>query len=450
MFDQLTWSLGMFTQSACVLFVVGYCLRNTVLAETWNVAKRNAPSENWIFQIALPAVGLTLVYVLELGFLYWTDNNQDSTALDWAVVVLLLGGLVVRPLAAIIATVFTSVARASLVFSYSADTATKATFESHGRWLLDIRFWLDELWVWGNPGVILLLTCAFLGIGFQAKYRIFQKCEYPLWIGIPIALIAQAAFLLAADLQWGRDSAITYLRNEALSAAVSIAIVTTALILLLRVLVSAKDRSRRQDAELASTRHQLNFLNAQINPHFLNNSLNAVAAVSRTHPERTRELIDKLALHYRAQCDTTSSLVRFEDEMRVVRCYIDIEQVRMGDRLKVQEQIDAACYDVPLPRLVIQPLVENAIQHGIQGQRENGVLKINASLHENCLIVTVEDNGPGRMKNLTQSEFGIGLTNVSSRLNHFYDRSASLVIKSKWGDGTKVTLNIPAMIEEPA
>lgn len=449
-FNQLAWSLGMFSQTACVLFAVGYCCRNTTLAKAWSLTSGAAQPSGLAYKIVWPATVLAGVYVLELGFLHWAFGAHDSTALDWAVVVLLLGALVVNPLAAAAATVPAILARGSFVFAYSADLSTKTNFESHGRWLLDTRFWIDELWIWFDPGVILLLSVVVIGMSVQAVWRKLLRCEYPIWIGVPIAITAQGAYLLAADSQWDNSSAMQYLQDEAAPATISLALVTTALVVLLRTLNAERDRRRMQQAELESARNKLKFLNAQINPHFFNNSLNTIAAVSATQPERTQELINKLALHFRAQCDETRALVSFEDEWKLVQCYIDIEQVRMGERLNVQLQLDPACMNVSVPRLVVQPLVENAIQHGIQSLSEAGLLRITALVSNSRLCVTIEDNGIGRMQAVDVSEFGTGLRNVQSRLNHLYGLEASLTIESEWGTGTCATLDIPSKALESA
>ncbi len=385
-----------------------------------------------------------MIYMLELAFLFWAYGGQDSTAMDWAVVVLLLGGLVVSPMATALATLPALLVRASFVFAYSADPTTKSSFDSYGRWLLNSRFWTEEQWVWIDPGVLLLMFSVLTAIIVQVFWKKCLKRGFPIWIGIPIALITQSTYVLAIDSQWGSSSAQQYLQDEAGPASISLALVITALMVLLTSLQAARDKRRMQMAELESARNELKFLNAQIKPHFLNNSLNTIAAVATNQPERTSELINKLALHYRAQCDVASSLVRFEDEWKLVQCYIDIEKIRMGERLKVYQDIHPACMNVTLPRLIIQPLVENAIQHGILDLKENGVVKIMVQLSKGRFIVTVEDNGVGQMKIPSIDEFGTGLSNVQSRLKHFYDVDASLNIESEWGAGTTVTLNIPS------
>lgn len=120
--------------TVCLCIVCsGLLLQITALANTWRIAFDTVHSEGWSYKIAWPATGLVLIYMLEVGFLHWAYAAQDSTALDWAVVVLLMGGLVIHPLAATSAIILAILVRASLVFSYSADPSTKEFFESHGR-----------------------------------------------------------------------------------------------------------------------------------------------------------------------------------------------------------------------------------------------------------------------------------------------------------------------------
>lgn len=200
-------------------------------------------------------------------------------------------------------------------------------------------------------------------------------------------------------------------------------------------------------------------LQAQINPHFLFNSLNTIGSFCRTNAEKARELLLDLSLYMRKNLDSSRGFIPLSDELDQVRSYLAIEQARFGDRIGVRWNIDESCAGWPIPPLIIQPLVENSVKHGILGRGDGGTVTINASRDEDRLRISVIDDGSGMDDALVRSllekialteragldscRAGIGIRNCASRLEQIYGPECLLDICSRPGQGTRVSFSIP-------
>ncbi|PIE71925.1 MAG: transcriptional regulator [Deltaproteobacteria bacterium] len=195
-------------------------------------------------------------------------------------------------------------------------------------------------------------------------------------------------------------------------------------------------------------------LQAQINPHFLFNALNTIAAFCRTRPDDARKLILDLARYTRKNLDPAGTHITLAEEMAQVRAYLAIEKARFGNRIQVTRTIDEQALSWPIPALLIQPLVENAVQHGISEMESGGRIDISAEITNGSLSICVSDNGvgipgerlstlmdPGDMAHRTDR---IGLANCHQRLIQLYGPSYGLNLFSTPGCGTTVTCIIPA------
>lgn len=188
------------------------------------------------------------------------------------------------------------------------------------------------------------------------------------------------------------------------------------------------------------------WLQAQIQPHFIFNSLNAVIALSEIDLDKMRDLLVEFShfLRNKFKFQNMNSLIPIEEELSLVRSYLYIEQVRFENRLQVIWEIDE-CEDVKIPFLTIQPLVENAIRHGIMKRIQGGKIFIRVSVHDSHAKITVEDDGDGMDKDTLQkilerktgSESGVGLINTNLRLKRQF--GTGLTIESTPGLGTKVS-----------
>ncbi|OLN27748.1 sensor histidine kinase [Desulfosporosinus metallidurans] len=200
-------------------------------------------------------------------------------------------------------------------------------------------------------------------------------------------------------------------------------------------------------------RAELKALQAQVNPHFLFNAINTVVSFCRTDPEKARHLLLQLGDFFRKNLKSAEKFVTLREECEHIRAYLAIEQARFSERLCVREEITDEALNWRLPGLTLQPLVENAIKHGIYPMSTPGEIVISAFVEEDILVVRIGDNGVGiPAETLTRiltgvevstSGLGIGLQNVAQRLLILYGKKAEFVIESREGKGTEVTLRIP-------
>jgi two-component system LytT family sensor kinase len=195
--------------------------------------------------------------------------------------------------------------------------------------------------------------------------------------------------------------------------------------------------------ELSEAR--LEALRMQLNPHFLFNTLHAVSALIHENPEAADRVVARLSELLRLTLDKSKPQeVPLREEMAFLERYLEIEQMRFTERLKVDIQIDPEAEGSLVPYLILQPLVENAIRHGIELREEQGRLTISARRNNGHLELRVRDNGPGLPKNGIQFlREGIGLSNTRSRLRHLYGERFQLELAGAQGGGLEARLDIP-------
>jgi hypothetical protein len=204
----------------------------------------------------------------------------------------------------------------------------------------------------------------------------------------------------------------------------------------------ARDRQLKA-LELESLVHQaqLQVLRSQLNPHFLFNALHSMAELVHENPKLAEKLIVRLGeLLRQVLQSSTLQEVPLADELDFIRGYVDIEQMRLGDRLRVEWDVPPELLSARVPSLILQPLVENAIQHGIASTSKPGVLTIRARREDQSLVLEIRDTGPGMAK-AREPLHGIGLSNTSARLQRLYgDRQRLELIGD---DGLLVIVRIP-------
>ena len=205
----------------------------------------------------------------------------------------------------------------------------------------------------------------------------------------------------------------------------------------------ARDRQLKA-MQLESSLHsaQLQALRNQLNPHFLFNVLHSIAELVHGNPKLAEQLIVRLGELLR-QVLQSSSLqeVPLEEELSLVRGYVEIEQMRLGERLRVQWEIEPGTLPLRVPSLILQPLVENAIQHGIAASAGNGVLTVRAQREGDFLRLQVHDTGPGLDDASMARSAGIGLTNTRTRLERLYGPRQSLDLSAE--GGLLVSVRVP-------
>jgi two-component sensor histidine kinase len=206
---------------------------------------------------------------------------------------------------------------------------------------------------------------------------------------------------------------------------------------------------REQEFSKLAAEAELRALRAQINPHFLFNALTAIGYLIQTAPEKAFETLMKLTRLLRRVLKTSGEFSTLGEEIELVKSYLEIEKARFEQRLTVEINMTQDLENLRVPSFVLQPLVENAVKHGISKARQGGKIKISAGLeNENekvFLKLSVFDSGAGENTNefLQDKEKGIGLNNIEQRLHNYYGVFAVLKIESESGKGTTVEIKIP-------
>jgi two-component system, LytTR family, sensor kinase len=202
-----------------------------------------------------------------------------------------------------------------------------------------------------------------------------------------------------------------------------------------------------RQVELA-TRMELRALQAQINPHFLFNTINTIASLVRTDPTRARDLLRQFAAFYRRTLESAKDMVPLERELEYARMYVSFEGARFGDRLEFHEEVDDDLFDLEVPAFVIQPLVENAVQHGMRHDAPLQVSIISEARPDCTVVLSVVDDGlgiaPEDLGRVLEPGFGkglgIALKNVDDRIRGHFGPGSGVNVESTPGSGTTVSL----------
>jgi two-component system LytT family sensor kinase len=206
----------------------------------------------------------------------------------------------------------------------------------------------------------------------------------------------------------------------------------------------------RTEEKLESQQRLLNearlaALTRQINPHFLFNTLNSIASLIRTDPEQARTMIYRLSNILRRLLKMQENLNSLREEMQFIDDYMGIELVRFGSKLRFVKEIDPGTVDRMVPSMVLQPLVENSIKHGLSSKVDGGMIRIRSRTEAGRLYLLVEDDGVGipEAKLATLFEQGIGISNVNERLKVLFGNGYRMSIDSRPGHGTQTEIEIP-------
>ena len=203
----------------------------------------------------------------------------------------------------------------------------------------------------------------------------------------------------------------------------------------------AEERERTAAAERATTQANLRALQAQIEPHFLFNTLANVTSLIHTRPDDAKHMLEEFIGYLRASLATTrENETTLAKEFVLMQSFLAILKVRMGQRLSINVDLPDTLQDFAIPPMLIQPLIENAIKHGLEPKIEGGLIALSAMQQDGFVNIVVADTGLG-FKNSTSD--GIGLKNVRERLDKLFDGKASLSIEDNAPCGTKMTISIP-------
>ena len=234
---------------------------------------------------------------------------------------------------------------------------------------------------------------------------------------------------------------LTYFADFDTLSYLAVVIVTDAI--LTRAAVRAEEaRAVRLESMLGRAR--LEYLEAQLQPHFLFNALGAVSELAYEAPASALRVLRQLALIFRGALTTRAGEVTLGEELVAIEPYLDIQRLRFPDWLQIGYDIGGDTLDCLVPRFVLQPLVENAIRHGLTGREAAGCIEISARVNGDRLMLRVEDNGVGLRRSSGRAGYGIGLTNVRERLTTLYGPGEQLrLCDAEGGGGAIAELTVP-------
>src|SRR5882672_605895 len=211
---------------------------------------------------------------------------------------------------------------------------------------------------------------------------------------------------------------------------------------------SARIEHRLQEQEKLLMAARVEALASQINPHFLFNTLTSISSLIRSQPETARTLIVKLSGLLRRLLRSQDHFVTLREELAAVDEYLDIESIRFGPKLRVRKEIAPETVDVVVPSMILQPLVENSIKHGLSRKVDSGTITIRSWRDHARLMVEIEDDGMGFLLERLEQPMasGIGLANVRERLRVIYGATYQLTLASEPGSGTRARIEIPELM----
>ena len=217
----------------------------------------------------------------------------------------------------------------------------------------------------------------------------------------------------------------------------------------LKIFNSVRIQIKLEEQERLLLHARMEALQNQINPHFLFNTLNSISSLVRFDPELARDVIFKLATILRRMLNTSEAFAPLREELEFIDNYLDIEVVRFGrEKLRVVKELDPASLDVVVPSMLLQPLVENSIKHGLSPKIEGGSIFLRSRVTDSRLIIEVEDDGVGMRgaaleESSSRSGMGIGMANISERLQVLYGDTARMTVDSHEGKGTLIRIRLP-------
>jgi two-component system LytT family sensor kinase len=220
-----------------------------------------------------------------------------------------------------------------------------------------------------------------------------------------------------------------------------------AVMLPLKIWNNARNETKLVDQEQLLMKTRLAALSSQINPHFLFNTLNSVSSLIRTNPEQARAVVHKLSSILRRLLSKHENFSPLRDELSFIDDYLAIEMVRFGDKLRFEKDISPETLDMPVPSMLLQPLVENSIRHGLSGKLEGGMIRVRSQAAGGRIRLAVEDDGVGipEARLATLLEQGIGVSNVNERLKVLFGNDYRMYVDSRPEGGTRIEIEIPEL-----
>ena len=286
-------------------------------------------------------------------------------------------------------------------------------------------------------------------------YRLLRRPDLRLPVfGITCLLVILLAELLrstiANNIQDHSVFALTKNWNDGSAWMIVAQYATTvfAVILPIKIWHSSRYEKLLEQQQLRLNEARLAALSSQINPHFLFNTLNSVASLIRQDPDQARQVVYKLSKILRRLLRKQDNMVSLREELSFIDDYLAIEMVRFGDKLHFVKDVEPDCLDMLVPSMLLQPLVENSIRHGLGSKVSGGTIRVRGLQANGKLQILVEDDGVGipEAKLARLFESGIGVNNVNERLKVLYGDNYKMWIDSRLGEGTSTGVEIPQQV----
>ncbi len=287
----------------------------------------------------------------------------------------------------------------------------------------------------------------FVGL-HRSAWQVVRRFRIDWQIVLLAALVALELLRQALGHRFG-DARLFYLAapNATLTGLVALATVLSVTVPI-KIWNSARIEHRLAEQEVLLMTARLEALANQINPHFLFNTMTSISSLIRSKPETARTLILKLSGLLRRRLRSHDQFVPLREELESIDEFLDIETVRFGPKLRVEKQIDPACLDLMVPSMILQPLIENSIKHGLSRKIGQGCITIRSFREGGHAVIEVLDDGLGMPQERLRSALtdGIGLSNVNERLRVIYGANHQLALRSLPGQGTCARIEIPELL----
>jgi two-component system LytT family sensor kinase len=279
-------------------------------------------------------------------------------------------------------------------------------------------------------------------------WRMLRSLDVDWQVVLVLVPVALEIVRQAVGARWGANHRLFYLHGTPAWRTTAVLLVTIlAVATAIKIWNNARIEHRLQEQETLLLAAKIEALANQINPHFLFNTLTSISSLIRTQPETARMLITKLSGLLRRLMRSTDHFVTLREELESIDEYLAIEVVRFGPQLRVDKQIAPLTLDIVVPSMILQPLVENSIKHGLSRKVGGGRITIKTLVRESHTIIEVHDDGLGMTEERLEHALGdgIGLSNVDERLRVIYGANYHLKLTSVPGEGTCASIEIPEL-----
>jgi two-component system LytT family sensor kinase len=283
---------------------------------------------------------------------------------------------------------------------------------------------------------------------FRYLWKLVRRLEVDWQMLLIAAPIALEILRQALGHRYGMERLFFFPASSVGMLVVTLLATTLTVAIPIKIWNSARIEHKLQEQEALLLEARIEALTSQINPHFLFNTLTSISSLIRTRPDTARMLINRLSGLLRRRLRAHDHFVSLRDELSAVDEYLDIECVRFGPSLCVDKDLDPATLDQVVPSMILQPLVENSIKHGLADKLGERRITLRSHRQGAVTVLEVIDNGVGILQagSGRAGHTGIGLANVSERLRVIYGVQGRLAITSEPGQGTQVRLEIPDVL----